>query len=192
VKHRVFLVDNYDSFTWNLAQLLGALGAEVRVERNDAVDESEIDAWSPSHIVLSPGPGSPEEPTDFGVCRALILRGRPELPLLGVCLGHQGLAYLLGGRVVRGAPVHGKQSRVHHDGTGLFSGVPSPFPAMRYHSLVVDPATLPGILRVTARTEEGVIMGVQHRRRPWFGVQFHPESVGTPLGSELLANFLAY
>jgi anthranilate synthase component 2 len=190
VTARVLLVDNYDSFTWNLAQLLMTLGAEVRVERNDAITHAEAEAWQPSHVVLSPGPGSPENSKDFGICTDLVLRGRRERPLLGVCLGHQGLAYLLGGRVVRGAPVHGKQSRVLHDGTGLFDGVASPFLAMRYHSLVVDPTCVPAALAITARTEDGVIMGLQHREWPWFGLQMHPESVGTPDGPRLLANFL--
>jgi anthranilate synthase component 2 len=187
---RVLLIDNYDSFTWNLAQLF-ASEAEVRVERNDAIDLDAAEAWNPTHVVLSPGPGSPEDPKEFGVCRDLVLRGRPDRPLLGVCLGHQGLAYLLGGRVVRGPVVHGKQSRVHHDGTGLFEGLPSPMLVMRYHSLVVDPASLPASLIVDARTEDGVIMSVRHRDRPWFGVQFHPESVGTPQGPSLLSRFLS-
>ena len=188
---KVLLVDNYDSFTHNLYQTLAVLGAEVHVHRNDTISRAEVEALAPSHVVLSPGPGHPGRPEDFGVCRELILDGPEDRPLLGVCLGHQGIALHLGGRVVRAPTVmHGKSSPIEHDGRGLFEGLPERFEAMRYHSLTVDPDAVPDDLRITARTPDGVIMGLEHRRRPMLGVQFHPESIGTPLGPRLLANFL--
>jgi anthranilate synthase component 2 len=189
---RVWLVDNYDSFTWNLAQLIAAAGAEVRVERNDASELSEIEAWSPTHVVLSPGPGSAVHPSDLGVCGPLIAHGRPDRPLLGVCLGHQALAYLLGAEIQQTTPIHGKASLIRHDGDPLFTGISSPFHAMRYHSLTVAPASLPPALRATAWADDGALMAIAHRERPWFGVQFHPESVGTPAGPAIIRNFLRY
>jgi anthranilate synthase component 2 len=185
------LIDNYDSFTFNLFQLLAGLGAQVDVYRNDAITGDAVDALCPSHIVLSPGPGHPQNSRDFGVCAQLVQASVPTRPLLGVCLGHQGLAHYLGGRVVRAPCVmHGKSSTIRHDQTGLFRGLPDFMPAMRYHSLVVDPGSLPASLRITARTEDGVVMGIAHRFLPMFGVQFHPESIGTPQGRDLLLNFL--
>ncbi len=188
---RVLVIDNYDSFTYNLYQYLSELGAAAEVVRNDAVDLDGIRSHRPTHIVLSPGPGHPERPRDFGVC-ADVIAHVTETPVLGVCLGHQGIAHHLGGRVVR-APeiVHGKTDDISHDATGLFAGLPTPLTVMRYHSLVVDPVALPEVLRVTARNRAGLIMGLAHRSRPLFGVQFHPESIGTPEGHRLLANFLA-
>ncbi len=188
----LLLIDNYDSFTHNLAQLLGGLGADVVVHRNDAVDIDDIDAIVPSHIVLSPGPGHPENERDFGVCGPVIDRFGPSVPILGVCLGHQGIAHRLGGNVVR-APeiVHGKTSPVRHDGTGLFAGVPNPVDVMRYHSLVVERQSLPTVLRVTAETvDTGLVMAFAHREWPMIGVQFHPESIGTPTGQTMMRNFL--
>jgi len=188
----VVLVDNYDSFTFNLYQLLGELGAEVTVRRNDEVDSAGIARLRPTHIVLSPGPGRPDRPRDFGVCADAIVEHGPRVPLLGVCLGHQGIVHVLGGRVVA-APtvVHGKSSPVRHHGEGLFAGLPEPLEAMRYHSLTAERASLPASLRVTAETEDGVLMGIAHESWPVHGVQFHPESIGTPDGGRLLANFLA-
>jgi anthranilate synthase/aminodeoxychorismate synthase-like glutamine amidotransferase len=188
---RVLLIDNYDSFAHNLMQALWGLGAEVTVVRNDAIDRSGAVAADPTHVVLSPGPGRPEVPRDFGVCADLIDH-LTDTPLLGVCLGHQGIAWRMGGAVVR-APeiVHGKVDRITHDGEGLFAGLPQPLPVMRYHSLTVDADRLPDCLTVTARTAGGLVMGLRHRARPLFGVQFHPESIGTPDGPSLLANFLA-
>lgn len=188
---RVLVIDNYDSFTYNLHQYLCELGAESHVIRNDAIDLDGIRRHAPTHIVLSPGPGSPDKPRDFGVCAAVIT-AELGLPVLGVCLGHQGIAHHLGGRVVR-APeiVHGKTDEIEHDGAGLFAGLPAPLTVMRYHSLMVDPETLPSTLRITARNRAGLVMGLAHRARPLFGVQFHPESIGTPQGQRLLANFLA-
>ena len=188
----ILLVDNYDSFTYNLYQYLAELGAHTRVVRNDALDLADIRREAPSHIVLSPGPGRPDRPRDFGVCTDVI-RHLDDRPVLGVCLGHQGIAHHLGGRVVR-APeiVHGKVDTVEHDGTGLFAGLPSPLKVMRYHSLVLDEGSLPACLEVTSRTREGLLMSVAHRRFPIAGVQFHPESIATERGAQLLRNFLSW
>jgi anthranilate synthase/aminodeoxychorismate synthase-like glutamine amidotransferase len=183
----LLLIDNYDSFTWNLAQYLGELGAAPYVRRNDEISLEDIAAMRPGRIVISPGPGRPE---DAGVTVDVIRRFGQHTPILGVCLGHQGIGVAFGGSVVR-APqlMHGKVSSVSHDGRGVFRGVAQPFTAGRYHSLVVaDP--LPEALEATARTEDGTIMGVRHRERPIHGVQFHPESVLTTSGRQLLRNFL--
>ena len=183
----ILLIDNYDSFTFNLAQYFGELGAPPLVRRNDEISVAEIEDLHPSHIVISPGPGRPE---DAGVSVDVIRHFGPTTPLLGVCLGHQGIGVAFGGEVVR-APhlMHGKVSTVQHDGRGVFRGVSQPFAAGRYHSLVVaDP--LPADLEAAARTEDGTLMGVRHRRFPIHGVQFHPESVLTGEGKHLLRNFL--
>jgi anthranilate synthase component 2 len=184
---RIVVVDNYDSFTYNLVQGLGALGAELVVRRNDAVDTDGIAALSPDAIVLSPGPGRPE---DAGVTPAVVAAFAGRVPILGVCLGHQAICASFGGTIVR-APevVHGKPSDVRHVGTGLYAGVPDPFVAGRYHSLVVDRSSLPDELEVTAWTDD-VVMGVAHRTLRVEGVQFHPESVLTDEGPRVLANFL--
>ena len=183
----ILLIDNYDSFTYNLAQYLGELGAPPCVRRNDEITLDEIDAMQPAHIVISPGPGRPE---DAGISVDVIRRFGTRTPVLGVCLGHQGIGIAFGGEVVR-APqlMHGKISSVQHDGRGVFRGVSQPFTAGRYHSLVVaDP--LPDPLEAAARTDDGTIMGVRHRQYPIHGVQFHPESVLTEAGRQLLKNFL--
>ena len=184
----LLLIDNYDSFTYNLYQYLSELGAEVEVVRNDAVSIEEIDAMAPDRIVISPGPCTPAE---AGISTEVVRRFGPTTPLLGVCLGHQciGAAY---GAVVAGAGeiVHGKTSAIHHDGKGVFSGLPDPLEGIRYHSLSITPGTEPAELEVTARTENGVIMGVRHRIHPVEGVQFHPESIMTREGKALLRNFL--
>ena len=187
----VLLVDNYDSFTWNLAHQLGQQGALVRVVRNDAIDLDGVRALAPSHIVLSPGPGHPQNARDFGICGPILDALSESLPILGVCLGHQGICARLGGEVVRHHEiVHGKPSPVLHDGHGLFEGVPMPFEAMRYHSLVARRESLPASLRVTAWLEDGTVMAVERPGTRVFGVQFHPESIGTPEGDRLIANFL--
>jgi anthranilate synthase/aminodeoxychorismate synthase-like glutamine amidotransferase len=184
----VLLVDNYDSFTWNLAQAFLAMGCRVDVRRNDAIGAREARDLAPTHLVISPGPGRPEE---AGSTLAILETLLPRVPVLGVCLGHQALALALGGRVVLAPePVHGKSSPVYHDGRGLYAGIPNPFPAGRYHSLCVDDASLPPELSVCAFTSAGEVMGVRHVRLPAEGVQFHPESVLTPDGERLLANFL--
>jgi anthranilate synthase/aminodeoxychorismate synthase-like glutamine amidotransferase len=184
----VLVIDNYDSFTYNLVQALGALGAAVDVVRNDAATPEEVEARKPDRIVISPGPCTPRE---AGISNRVIKRLGGKLPILGVCLGHQCIAHVFGAEVTRSpAPVHGKTSEVRHDGSGLFAGLPNPFRAMRYHSLAVDGRTLPAELRVTARTPEGEVMGLRHREWPLEGVQFHPESYRTEGGAELLRNFL--
>ena len=183
----ILLLDNYDSFTWNLAQYLGELGAPPLVRRNDALTPDEIDAMRPSKIVISPGPGRPE---DAGISVEVIRRFGPRLPVLGVCLGHQGIGLAFGGTIARAAALmHGKVSSVHHDGRGVFRGLSQPFTAGRYHSLVVA-SPVPGALEVCAWTEDGTVMGVRHREYPIHGVQFHPESVLTEEGRPLLRNFL--
>ncbi|MCU1279166.1 MAG: anthranilate synthase component 2/para-aminobenzoate synthetase component 2 [bacterium] len=184
----LLLIDNYDSFTYNLAQYLGELGAEVRVERNDAVTVDEVAALAPRRIVISPGPCTPNE---AGISLELIARLAGKIPILGVCLGHQAIGQAFGGKVVRAPRVmHGKTSPIEHDGAGLFAGIPSPMQATRYHSLVVEPASLPPSLAVTARTAEGEIMALAHKELAVWGVQFHPESILTIDGKRLLQNFL--
>jgi anthranilate synthase/aminodeoxychorismate synthase-like glutamine amidotransferase len=183
----VLLLDNYDSFTFNLAQYLGELGAPPLVKRNDEISLDEIETLKPSHIVISPGPGRPE---DAGISVALIQRFGPTTPLLGVCLGHQGIGVAFGGEVVRASQLmHGKVSSIQHDGRGVFRGVTQPFTAGRYHSLVVA-EPLPDVLEISARTDDGTIMGVRHKAFPVHGVQFHPESVLTGEGRQILRNFL--
>ena len=186
---RVLVIDNYDSFVYNLVQELGELGADPVVYRNDAIDVAGIRAEAPDAVLISPGPGRPD---DAGVSLTVIAELAGEIPILGVCLGHQAIGQAYGGDVVS-APslMHGKTSAVHHQGHGVFKGLPDPFVATRYHSLVVVPATLPDVLEVTARTADGVIMGLRHRTLAVEGVQFHPESLLTPEGPSLLANFLA-
>ncbi|HWB74857.1 MAG TPA: aminodeoxychorismate/anthranilate synthase component II [Nannocystaceae bacterium] len=187
---RVVMIDNYDSFTYNLVQYLLELGAEVEVLRNDADDAAGVLARAPTHVVLSPGPGRPQ---DSGVCQELCrtLAQTGAVPLFGVCLGHQTLCEVLGATVHGAARImHGKTSPIVHDGTGVFAGLPSPFLATRYHSLVADEATLPDVLVPNARTPEGELMGVRHRDLPLFGVQFHPESILTEHGHAMLATFL--
>lgn len=185
----ILLIDNYDSFTFNLVHFLGDLGARCEVRRNDALTPAEALALNPEAIVLSPGPCTPKE---AGICIDLITAAAGRVPILGVCLGHQAIGQAFGGIVNRApAPIHGKLSRIFHDGTDVFLGLPSPFEATRYHSLVVDRETLPDCLAVTARTEDGLVMGLRHRTLPLFGVQFHPESIASQNGHDLLANFLA-
>jgi anthranilate synthase/aminodeoxychorismate synthase-like glutamine amidotransferase len=185
----VLVIDNYDSFVYNLVQELGELGADPVVHRNDAIDVDGIRAAAPDAVLISPGPGRPE---DAGVSLGVIEELAGELPILGVCLGHQAIGQAFGGEIVR-APtlMHGKTSAIHHDGAGVFSGLPDPLTATRYHSLVVEPGSVPDVLEVTARTSDGVVMGLRHRTLAVEGVQFHPESLLTPEGPSLLANFLA-
>ncbi|MFL1462293.1 anthranilate synthase component II [Roseococcus sp. DSY-14] len=186
----LLLIDNYDSFTWNLVHFLGDLGAEVEVVRNDALSPAEALARRPSGIVLSPGPCTPNE---AGICLDLIAAAaEARMPLLGVCLGHQAIGQAFGGEVVRApAPVHGKVWEVTHGDGGVFAGLPSPFRATRYHSLVVRRDTLPNSLRVTAETADGLVMGLSHAELPIHGVQFHPESIASEHGHRILGNFLA-
>ncbi|GAB4170689.1 MAG: aminodeoxychorismate/anthranilate synthase component II [Geothermobacteraceae bacterium] len=184
----LLMIDNYDSFTYNLVQYFGELGAEVRVFRNDRIDVAGIERLAPSHLVISPGPCTPDQ---AGISVEAIRCFAGRVPILGVCLGHQSIGQAFGGRVVR-APylMHGKVSAIHHDDTGLFRGVSNPFEATRYHSLIVERDSLPDCLKVNAWTEDGLIMGLAHRELPVHGVQFHPESILTAEGKRLLRNFL--
>jgi anthranilate synthase/aminodeoxychorismate synthase-like glutamine amidotransferase len=184
----ILVIDNYDSFTYNLVQYLGELGAEIEVRRNDQVTLEEIERMAPERIVLSPGPKTPNE---AGICLDLIKEFSGRTPILGVCLGHQAIGQAFGGKVVR-APVimHGKTSLVRHDGKSLFAGLPNPFPATRYHSLIVERESLPEALEISATSPDGLIMGLRHKEMKVEGVQFHPESVLTVPGKKLLANFL--
>jgi anthranilate synthase/aminodeoxychorismate synthase-like glutamine amidotransferase len=185
---RILLIDNYDSFTYNLVQAFLVLGAEVDVHRNDAIGVEQALEQDHTHLVISPGPGTPR---DAGVSMRMIQAFAGRIPIFGVCLGHQSLVEVFGGRVVRAARLmHGKVSPVQHDGRGVFEGLPQNFSAGRYHSLIAEPASMPAALEVTARTAEGEIMGVRHRSLPIEGVQFHPESVLTPEGPLLMGNFL--
>jgi anthranilate synthase component II len=184
----IVLIDNYDSFTFNLFHFLGELGAEVVVHRNDEISSADVVAAAPDAIVLSPGPCTPKE---AGICLDLIAKAAPTVPLLGVCLGHQAIGQAFGGKVVRAPlPMHGKLSMVRHNGGGVFHGINGPFKATRYHSLVVDRATMPAELAVTAETDDGVVMGLMHESLPVHGVQFHPESIASEHGHLLLKNFL--
>jgi anthranilate synthase component 2 len=185
---RLLVIDNYDSFTYNLVHFLGDLGAQSQVFRNDKITLDEIASLAPEGIVLSPGPSTPDQ---AGICLSLIERFQSTTPILGVCLGHQAIGQAMGGDVIR-APqlMHGKTSKINHTGKGLFRGLNSGFEATRYHSLTVKPETLPETLEVTATTDEGVIMGLQHRKLPLHGVQFHPESIASENGHALLQNFL--
>jgi anthranilate synthase/aminodeoxychorismate synthase-like glutamine amidotransferase len=187
---RLLLVDNYDSFTYNLVQAFLVLGADVLVHRNDAITVEQAQALAPSHLCISPGPGTPH---DAGVSMDMIRAFAGSIPVLGVCLGHQSIVEVFGGKVVRaGRLMHGKVSPVQHDGAGVFAGAPAPLEVGRYHSLIAEPGSLPDALVVTARTAEGEIMGVRHRELNVEGVQFHPESVLTPEGPRLLGNFLQF
>lgn len=188
MRPRLLLIDNYDSFTYNLVQAFLVLGADVRVHRNDAITVDEARALEPTHLVISPGPGTP---ADAGISMKMIEAFAGRIPVLGVCLGHQSLVEVFGGRVVRaGRLMHGKTSPVRHDGRTIYQGLSRPFEAGRYHSLIAEPAALPADLELTAQTEQGEIMGVRHRTLPVEGVQFHPESILTPEGPKLMANFL--
>ena len=184
----ILVLDNYDSFTYNLVQYLGQLGEEVAVRRNDAITLDEIEAMNPEAIFLSPGPCSPEQ---AGITVDVVRRFHRHIPLMGVCLGHQAIGHAFGGRVVRaGRIMHGKTSPILNDGRTIFKGLPSPFPAGRYHSLIVERESLPDCLEVSAETEEGEIMGLRHREWPVEGIQFHPESILTPSGKRIIRNFL--
>ena len=184
----LLLIDNYDSFTYNLFQYLSELGEKVWVVRNDKITLKDIEAGAPERIVISPGPGTPEQ---AGISNDVIRHFGAKLPILGVCLGHQCIGYSYSGRVSRASEImHGKSSLIRHDGKGVFMGLENPFPAIRYHSLAVESDNLPPCLEITARTENGIIMGLRHREFPVEGIQFHPESIMTEVGKDLLKNFL--
>lgn len=184
----ILIIDNYDSFTYNLVQYLGELGAEIEVRRNDQTTVAEIERLNPKRIVISPGPKAPD---DAGICLEVIRQFAGHKPLLGVCLGHQAIGQAFGGKVVRAPQVmHGKTSLIAHDGKTIFSDLPNPFPATRYHSLIVERESLPSCLEISATSPDGLIMGLRHKEMPVEGVQFHPESVLTDAGKQLLANFI--
>lgn len=184
----ILMIDNYDSFTYNLVQYLGELGVQIEVRRNDQTTLEEIERMSPERIVISPGPKTPNE---AGLCLELIKKFAGRLPILGVCLGHQAIGQAFGGKVVRAPQImHGKTSDIHHDGKTIFAGLPNPFPATRYHSLIVERASLPPCLEISATSSDGLIMGLRNKEMKVEGVQFHPESVLTAVGKQLLANFL--
>jgi anthranilate synthase component 2 len=185
----ILLLDNYDSFTYNLAQYLGELGCQVEVHRNDRISVEQIAQRKPERIVISPGPCTPQE---AGICVELVQKLAGKIPILGVCLGHQAIGAAFGGKIIRAPKLfHGKTSQIRHDGSGVFRGLPNPFTATRYHSLIVERKSLPAELQVTAETDDDIIMGMQHRQYPLMGVQFHPESVLTDAGKQLLKNFLS-
>lgn len=185
----LLLIDNYDSFTYNLYQYLGELGAEVMVVRNDEVTLDQIASMAPEHIIISPGPGNPDE---AGISKDVIRRFAGQVPIFGVCLGHQCIGEVFGGLIIRAPePVHGKTALIQHAGAGILRGLPQPFEAIRYHSLIVERETLPAALAVTAEAADGLIMGLRHREHPIHGVQFHPESIMTRVGKDILRNFLA-
>lgn len=182
------MIDNYDSFTYNLVQYLGDLKAKVEVHRNDKIAVDEVIAKNPDGILISPGPSDPDH---AGICMDLIKRAADEnIPLFGVCLGHQAIGQVFGGKIVRTAPMHGKTSDIHHTEKSVFKGLPTPYEATRYHSLIIERETMPDCLEITAETEDGIIMGVQHKEKPIHGVQFHPESIATKHGHDLIQNFL--
>ncbi|MDI6799833.1 MAG: aminodeoxychorismate/anthranilate synthase component II [Actinomycetota bacterium] len=184
----ILVIDNYDSFTYNLVQYLGELGATIEVARNDKIALSEIKKMAPGHIVISPGPCTPSE---AGISMDLIKEFMGRIPILGVCLGHQAIVQALGGKIIRGeVPVHGKTSEIYHDGKGVFVDIPNPFTATRYHSLIAERKSLPEVFEISARTADGVIMGVRHKEHILEGIQFHPESILTTEGKRILKNFL--
>ncbi|MEI7669223.1 MAG: aminodeoxychorismate/anthranilate synthase component II [Pseudomonadota bacterium] len=184
----ILLIDNYDSFTYNLLHYLAELGNEVLVKRNDAITIAEIDAMKPEGIVISPGPGTPD---DAGICLELVKKLGGKIPLFGVCLGHQTIGQVFGGKVIRAEKqMHGKVSKIYHENKGVFQGIPSPFDATRYHSLIVEKSSLPDCIEITAQTEDGIIMGLQHKELSIHGVQFHPESIASQYGHEILRNFV--
>jgi anthranilate synthase/aminodeoxychorismate synthase-like glutamine amidotransferase len=185
----VLIIDNYDSFVYNLAQYLGELGWQPMVYRNDQITVAQIEELAPSHIIISPGPCTPLE---AGISNEVVRHFGGKIPVLGVCLGHQCIGYTYGGKIGRSLPFHGKTSTIHHDGKTIYHGLPNPFPATRYHSLIIKAKEFPSCLEITARTPEGIIMGVRHRDYVVEGVQFHPESILTEVGHDLLANFLGF
>jgi anthranilate synthase component 2 len=186
----ILIIDNYDSFTYNLYQMIGQLNDDIKVVKNDEITMDQIREIKPTSIVISPGPGNPENYRDFGICMQVIKELGSETPILGVCLGHQGIFAAFGGEIERNEPVHGKQSTIYHDQDGIFNGIENPLPAARYHSLSCRTDSKPNCIKVTAETADGMIMGIKHISKPIYGLQFHPESIGTYHGIKLLQNFL--
>jgi len=186
----ILIIDNYDSFTYNLYQMVGEIYPHIEVRRNNEITVDQIRELNPMGIIISPGPGSPDKNRDFGVSMQVIKELGSEIPILGVCLGHQGIFLAYGGEISRNEPVHGKQSSIYHTEKGIFNGIPSPLTAARYHSLFCVDKTTPDCIEITARTSNGMIMGLKHKNKPIYGLQFHPESIGTSQGINLLKNFV--
>lgn len=186
----ILLIDNYDSFTYNLYQLVGQLESDVIVKRNDEITIEEIKEMNPNQIIISPGPGNPTNKRDFGICNKIISELGEKIPILGVCLGHQGIFTTFGGEIIPTEPVHGKTSQIFHNGENIFHGIKNPLSATRYHSLLCNEETVPECMEITAKSCEGMIMGIKHHTKPIIGLQFHPESVGTYEGLKLLKNFM--
>lgn len=186
----ILIIDNYDSFTYNLYQLIGEFEKDIIVKRNDEITVEEIRELKPDKIIISPGPGNPVSKKDFGVCSEVITELKDEIPILGVCLGHQGIYATFGGKIRRSEPVHGKLSKITHTEKGIFKGVGNSLKATRYHSLICDEESLPECIEITAKTEDGIIMGIKHVESPVYGLQFHPESIGTKKGLMIIKNFI--
>lgn len=186
----ILIIDNYDSFTYNLYQMVGELQKDIVVKRNDKIILEDIKKFDPESIIISPGPGNPGNKGDFGICTQVIRDLGDEIPILGVCLGHQGIFAAFGGEIMRTEPVHGKTSQIFHTEENVFQGIKNPFTAARYHSLLCNDETTPECIKIIARTKDGMIMGIKHHKNPIFGLQFHPESVGTSDGIKILKNFV--
>lgn len=186
----ILIIDNYDSFTYNLYQLIGELDTDILVKRNDEVTVDEIKQLNPDKIIISPGPGNPTNKKDFGVCMEVITELKNSIPILGVCLGHQGIFAAFGGMIRRSKPIHGKLSKIEHNDEGIFKGLENSLEATRYHSLICDEESLPECIEITAKTEDGIIMGIKHAESHVYGLQFHPESIGTKQGLKIIENFL--
>lgn len=186
----ILIIDNYDSFTYNLYQLVGQIHRDIIVKRNDEITLDDIKELKPDGIIISPGPGNPTNERDFGICTNIIKNLGGEIPILGVCLGHQGIFATFGGEIIRTEPVHGKTSPIYHNGENIFQGINNPLPAARYHSLLCNKETVPDCMEIIAKTSDGMIMGIKHVDKPIIGLQFHPESVGTYEGISILKNFI--
>lgn len=186
----ILIIDNYDSFTYNLYQLVGQIHRDIIVKRNDEITLEEIKKLNPDGIIISPGPGNPLNKRDFGICTNIIEKLGGEIPILGVCLGHQGIFATFGGEIIRTEPVHGKTSQIYHNGEDIFQGIKNPLSAARYHSLLCNEQTVPDCMKIIAKTDDGMIMGIKHVDKPIIGLQFHPESVGTYEGISILKNFI--
>lgn len=185
----ILIIDNYDSFTYNLYQLVGKYTDDITVVRNDEISLEEIEKLNPSHIILSPGPGNPRVERDFGICKEII-KNLKNIPILGVCLGHQGIFVEYGGNIIKNTPVHGKKDVIVHDNSRLFTNIPPRFEIIRYHSLICDSNTIPQEIKVISTTDENIIMAIEHEKYPTFGIQFHPESIGSSYGDVIIKNFL--
>jgi len=186
----ILIIDNYDSFTYNLYQMVGELEEDLMVKRNDEITLEDLKEMQPQKIIISPGPGNPQNQRDFGICMRVIKEFENRTPILGVCLGHQGIFAAFGGEIIRTKPMHGKQDQIFHKEDGIFKGVENPLLVARYHSLLCSAETIPDCIEIIAKSDKGIIMGIKHQKYPIFGLQFHPESIGTSQGSKIIKNFL--